>query len=99
MAFSRPNREYIGAVKCEMLVLYTAFAFKNEPEPVQRYPSIRARLSTYLYANAGHLKIKLFPKRQKDFREQWSVPRMEWYTNKLGNPAPGILQANAFVIV
>jgi len=36
------------------------------------YLSIRIRLSTYLYANYGHLKIKLFPKRPKNFGEQWS---------------------------
>jgi len=30
-----------------------------------------ACLSTYLHANSGHLKIKLFPKIQKNFREHW----------------------------
>jgi len=35
----------------------------NQNRFCMRYPSIRARLSTYLYANFGHLKIKLFPKR------------------------------------
>jgi len=50
---------------------YSLFAVRKEPEPVLRYPSIKARLSTYyLYASSGHLKIKLFPKRQKNFREQ-----------------------------
>jgi len=27
---------------------------------------------------SGHLKIKLFPKRLKNFREQWSVPKCGW---------------------
>jgi len=58
--------------------VYSPFAAKNEPEPVLRHPSIRAPLSTYLYGNSGHLKIKLFPKRQKNFREQWSAPKCEW---------------------
>jgi len=53
---------------------YTAFAVRNEPEPVLRYHSIRTRLSTHLCADSGHLKTKLFLKRQKNFREQWSVP-------------------------
>jgi len=58
---------------------YTPYAVRNEPEPVLRWPSIRARLSTYLYADSGHLKIVkfLFPKIQKNFREQWSVPKCE----------------------
>jgi len=49
---------------------YTPFAVRSGPEPVLRYPSIRARLSTYLYANSSHLEVKLFQKRQKKFREQ-----------------------------
>jgi len=48
---------------------YTPFAVRNEAEPILRYPSIRVRLSGYIYAHSGHLKIKLFPKRQKNFRE------------------------------
>jgi len=31
-----------------------------------------------LYANSVHLTIKLFPKSQKNFSEQWSVPKFEW---------------------
>jgi len=46
---------------------YTSFAVRNEPKPGLRYPFIRTHLSTYLYANYGHLQIKLFPKRQKNF--------------------------------
>jgi len=38
----------------------TPFAVRNEAEPVV----------TYLYGNLGLLTIKLFPKRQKNFREQ-----------------------------
>jgi len=41
--------------------VYTPFAVRNGPEPVLRYPSIRAHFSTYFYANSGHLKIKLLP--------------------------------------
>jgi len=33
----------------------------------QEGSSIRARLSTYLYGKFGHLKIKLFPKKKKEF--------------------------------
>jgi len=36
------------------------------------------RLSTDLYANYGHLKIKLFPKKKKNFKEHWFVPKCEW---------------------
>jgi len=41
---------------------YTLFAVRTEPEPVlrKRNPSISLHLSSYLYAKAGHLKIKLF---------------------------------------
>jgi len=42
---------------------------RNEPGLVLRYPFIRDRLSRYLYANYGHLKLKLFPKLQKNFRD------------------------------
>jgi len=45
------------------------------------YPSIRARLSKYLYANSGQLKIKVFPKTKRNFREQWSAPKCEWTEN------------------
>jgi len=65
-----------------MVYYNTPYAVMNEPELVLRYPSIRARLSTYLYANSGHLKIKLFPKRQQNFRGQWSVPKCEWTIKK-----------------
>jgi len=44
------------------LSIYTPFAVRNKPEPVLRYPSIKAGSSTYLYENSGHLKIKLSPK-------------------------------------
>jgi len=44
---------------------YTLSAVRNEPKPVLRYPSIRSRLSTYLNANYGHLKISFL---QKDKR-------------------------------
>jgi len=57
---------------------YTPLAVRDEPEPALRYPSIRARLSAYLYENSGHIKIKMFPRTQKNFREQWSVPKCEW---------------------
>jgi len=63
---------------CLTPVINTPFAVMNEPEPVLRYPSISARSSTYLYANSDHLKIELFPKRQNNLREQWSVPKFEW---------------------
>jgi len=46
-------------------VVYTPFAVRNDPKPVLRYPSIRARLATYLYVNSGHLKIKVFSKEEK----------------------------------
>jgi len=49
-------------------IWYTAFAVRNEPEPVLRYHSMKARLSRYLRANSGHL-TKLFPKIQKSFRD------------------------------
>jgi len=55
--------------------LYTLFADQNRFWG--RYPSITTRSSTYLYANYGHLEVKLFPKRQKNFREQWFVPSCE----------------------
>jgi len=45
--------------------LYTLFAVRNEPKPVLRYPSIRIRLSIYLYESYGHFKMNLF---QKDKR-------------------------------
>jgi len=63
----KKTARYVKALKPD-----TPFAVRNEPERVLRYPSLRARLSTYLYANSGHLKIKLFPKRQKNFRKQRS---------------------------
>jgi len=44
---------------------------RPRPEPVLSDPSLRARLSTCLQRNSGHLKITLFPKRQKKFRGQW----------------------------
>jgi len=65
---SLPNVNHVANANVEVKVIayYTPFAVWNEPEPVLRYPSIRVRFSTYLYANSGHLKIKLFRKRQKN---------------------------------
>jgi len=61
-------------VTTELYIPYTSFAVRNEPEPVLRYPSIRARLSTYLNANFGHLKIKLLETKNDKRRLENSGP-------------------------
>jgi len=45
---------------------YTPFAVRNEPEPILKYPSIRACSSRCrLYENSGHHKIKFFPNEKR----------------------------------
>jgi len=64
---------------------YTMFAVRNEPKPVLTYRSIRNRLSTYLNANYGHLKIRFFQKDKRIFENNGSFLAANWVGIQVNN--------------